>query len=1032
MRLSLTSTTVALGVTGLALSLVTLAGPAAGDVDLHSLVLVGSDVQERASGRVVQSIAGADPALTARSFRNPPNSVRPGTRWWWGDLAGTPAATVSLPDALKEVDAFHRAGFGRFEIAWGGDYGTPTQQENLKAVAARAAGYGMQVDMTLGAGWPWASPQTTGKLGQQQLMYGRDEITGPATYDSDVPTAIGDVSPSGTLVAVTAARVVRSGPAVTTVDSPPSSSTVLDPASLVDLTGKVDGHHLTWQAPAGDWIVFAFWMKARSESNVSLIDDASVRAGLKYVDDNQLGAAEGEVEKTGYSFFEDSVEYKADELYWEPQFLSEFATRRGYAARKYLPLMFVQKVSDYAVPQHEPVPDFILPAGEGARYRHDYYETLTDLYLDNHVKLVAHWARKYGMRYRAQLGYGNDFDTIRSAREAVQAGALADDESLNAGDTPFLGNGPAFDQPSSDYWKFALDHYRQVSSGSQQAGGREVTSELGAWFGHDLATSLREYRHMMDKEWAGGVTRVLLHGYTHSPAGTPWPGAARFAGVVGESLNFRTWPEWRHLRQLNDYWGRGALVLQQGAARTDVAVLRDSFITTAAGGSESPKPLFDTRPMETSGYTIGYVDPEGVTTAPQGGDGELYPAGPSYKALVVDGSQFYVGKGRIPGATAAAIARANARGLRVVFVGNLPRRGLSGVHPSAEDRQVHTEIRRILHSSNTAHVASQAQVAGALRQLHVRPAVSWRGSHLVYTQRRQRNGTSYYYLWNATGHAQDFDASFAATGTPDSLDLWNGTIDPEPVYRSRANRVSVPVHLATHGTAVIRFRPLPAETHLVRSTADQTVATSTGAELIDFQGGPQTIRVSTGRQRTVVLPSVTQAPIVLGDLASGQGLWQLQATTTGPEGDVARPAVPLPTLADWRTIPGLTSESGTGHYSVTVTVPDSWTNPQHGAVLDLGPYDGSVRVAVNGHRVGNDIDPTAALDVTRYLRAGDNEVTVELSTTPFNKAVACSAIVALTRPLWPASLANGPLQPYGLLGPVRLIPYARADVGLGR
>lgn len=982
--------------------------------------------------------SGARASLTRRTFANPPMSVRPGTRWWWDSLVNE--TEFSLQDALAEVDAFRDAGFGRFEIAWApGDYGTPTQQANLKAVAERAAQYGIQVDMTLGPGWPWATPATTGALGQQELMYGRDEVQGPATYDQEVEPAIGDDEPRGTLLAVTAAKVLTPGPEVTQANQPPAQSTVLDPGSLVDLTSKVQAGRLTWQVPAGSWIVFSFWLRDRSGNYVSLINDASVRKALEYVDANQLGAGEEAVRKSGYSFFEDSLELHADELYWYAGLGEQFRQRRGYNPTKYLPLMFVQKVSDYAVPKSEPVPDFELPRLEGARYRFDYYKTITDLYLDNHVKVVAEWATKYGMHFRTQPAYGNNFDTIRSAREAVAAGALVDDESLNAGDTPFLGDTQHYDDPSHRVWKFAMDHYRQVVSGSHQAGGLEVTSELGAWFGRELATSLREYKRMLDKEWAAGVTRPLLHGYTHSPADAPWPGVAHFEGLVGESLNFRTWPDWQHFRPLSDYWARGALVLQQGKARTDVAILRDSFVTSAAcppdtggavtlcGGGGNPDPFFDSTAMEHAGYTLGYVDSQGVVEAKTSRRGELFRHGPSYDALVVDGSQFYVGRGRLPGKTAKAIARASAKGLKVVFVGKPPRHGLSGKNPSREDKVVRKSVRKILKSRHTTQVIRQAQVADALRRLRLRPAARWAGARPVYTQLRQTRRASYYYLWNSTSKAQNLTASFAGRGTPTWLDLWSGGFEPVAEYRQKKSRVKVPVTLEPHGTAVLMIKRSPGRPHVVSTTADHVVpAGRRSVEVRDPQGGPQTVRLANGKQRTVTLPKVSDAPLVLGEAAPGEP-WQLQATTYGPEGKIDRPAIPLPVLTDWRTIPSLNTESGIGTYEVDIDLPSSWHGIHRGAMLDLGTFGGGIQVFVNERRVTPNVDPQAPLDVTRFLRTGRNTVTVMLSTTLFNKAVANSPLVVITRPAWAASLIY-PTQAYGLLSEVRLVPYARGRV----
>lgn len=974
------------------------------------------------------------PLLTPRTFADPPASVRPGTRWWWDSLVNT-GPGFSLPDALAEVDAMAAAGFGRFEIAWApGTYGTPAQQADLAAVANRARTHGMQVDMTLGPGWPWATPGTTGDLGQQELMYGRTEVSGPTTYDGNVAPAIGDSSPRGRLVAVTAARVVKAGPAVTQAGTPPAESTVLAAGSLVDLTRFVEGQRLRWKVPAGEWIIFSFWQRNRDGNFVSLISERSVRKGLEYIDANQLGAARDEVEQVGHSFFEDSLELNAEELYWTPTLPAEFAARRGYAMAKYLPLMFAQGVSDYWVPQDEPVPDFDLAGGEGSRYRQDYYRTITDLYLDNHVKVVGQWARKYGMRFRTQPAYGNNFDVVRSAREAARAGVLVDDESLNAGDTPFFNsasetpgvpNEEFFSQPNHPYWHFAFDHYRQVTSGAHQGGATEVTSELGAWFGRELATSWREYKRMMDKEWAAGITRPLLHGMTHSPTGTAWPGAAHFLALVGESVNHRTWPQWRQMKPLADYWGRGALVLQQGRALSDVAILRDNFVTTAAGG-DVVRPLYDTTLLGRRGYNVGYLDSTGLAQAGQSRRGELFPTGPSYDAVVVDPSLLYVGGRRLAGDAAQALDRASAKGLRVVFVGSLPRQGLGGLRRLAEDATVRGAVASIVARPTTARVASPGQVAGALARLGAQPAAQLGGTRPVYTQlRATADGTRYFYLWNATGVRQRFSGSFAAKGAPTELDLWTGKLRPLAQWASNGRRVRVPVDLPPHGTSVLMFKPGTGRLHVTASTADEVrFLNNDRLEVRDRIGGPQKVRFAGGRTATVWLPVVSDEPIVVGDEL---GEWTLQVKTYGPEGIVDRPTLPLlGGLADWRTIPGLTTESGVGTYRTTVQVPERWVGSRRAVNLDVGEFEGTVQVFVNGRRVTPEVDPQEPLDVTPLLRAGENVVQIVLATTPFNKAVATPTTL-ITRPGFPVSLVHL-TQSYGLLGPVRLLPSARGTV----
>lgn len=988
-----------------------------------------------ASPAVVKSatvVAPGVPVLTPETFANPPAEVRPGTRWWWDSLIVDTG--FSLEDALEEVDAFAAAGFGRFEIAWATKtYATPEQRAILKAVAERAQQRGLQLDMTLGASWPWSAPTAKGELGHQELMYGRTDVSGPTTFSGEVPPAIGDDAARGRLRAVTAARVLTPGPAVTEASTPPASSTVLDPDSLVDLTSRVSGTSLDWEVPAGDWIVFAFWQRDAENCGeytnipgncVSLVDEDSVRAGLDFVEKNQVGDAGPAVSEVGHTFFEDSLEYTADELYWSSSFPAEFAGRRGYDMTKYLPLMFVQGVSDVPAPASEPVPDFELPAREGARYRHDYYQTLTDLYVDEHIEVIGEWAQKYGMQFRTQA-YGNNFDAIRSAREAARAGVLVDNESLGAndagaGDVLYVDvDGPHYNKPDSPQWRAAMDNYRAVTSGSHQGGGLEISTELGATFFHEMHMFLRGYKRMMDKEWAAGLTRPLLHGVVHSPKDTPWPGASHFGGIVGESINHRTWPEWMHFRPLSDYWARGALVLQQGAARTDIAVLQDTFIQGVS---------FDGLELEKAGFTIGHVDPVGIAETLTGPRGELFPEGPSYDVLVVDTSQVFVGTGRLPGETAQAIDAASAKGLKVVFVGDLPSRGLSGRDRAAEDGIVRKAVSAILARPTTAHVDTQAQVAAAVKELGARPAAEWQTPSRVYSQLRETADTAYYYLWNATDQPQRLTGSFAATGAPTELDLWSGAYKPVAVYRQRSGRTDVPFELAPHATTVLAFDKTRQRRHVTSTTADTVVNTGPATlEVRDAQGGAQTLAISDGSTVTADLPPVSDSPLTVGTLDSG-ALWQLQVTTYGPEGKVQRPAMPLPTLADWRTLPGLHSESGVGTYTAKVELPASWTGPERGAVLDLGAFEGSVQVFVNGRSATLDIDPQAPIDVTHLLTPGSNTIKVVLATTPFNKAVV-SPTTLINRPAFPTSATHS-TQAYGLLESVQLLPYARTTVSL--
>jgi hypothetical protein len=700
--------------------------------------------------------------------------------------------------------------------------------------------------------------------------------------------------------------------------------------------------------------------------------------------------------------------------------------------------MFVEGMHKYWVPEREPTPDFELPGLSGFRYRQDYYATLTDLYVHNHIAVLQAWAKTHDMRFRSQVAFGNSFDVMRSAREITRRGGLADDESLNAGDLP------PFDLSVRD-WHFAFDHYRSIAGGAHQGGETQIGSELGAVFVRELMISLPEYKRAMDKQWAAGLTRPLIHGMTHQAQGATWPGTDRFAGLVSDSWNHRTFPQWAMWKPLADYWARGAMVLEHGHPRTDVAVYRNGFVTTAAtivgelpeiinyqaadvpqalrdaandqvAARNAPRPsrFFDTDALEQAGFTVEYVDPVGLAEPQARGEGVLYPNGPAYRAVVID-------ERAIPGATAAALDRASAAGLRVVFVGELPNRGTSARDAAEEDQIVKRSVRRILGRKTARQVRSQGDVAEALRDLAVRPAAEWSRPIRVYSQRRETDHATYYYVWNPADEAVRFSADFLAAGVPSRLDLWTGEITREAVYRDLGDRVRVPLALGPGEATVIAFRKLAERrAHVVSAPADDIVARGDEVEVRSREGGTVALQLSDGSLREVRVPAPPSGTLPVAN-------WSLHVDEVGPEGNRAQDVVLVGGLRDWREIPQIADSSGTGTYTATVNLTPDWTAAQRGALLDLGRIEGAAQVFVNDRLATPDVLPREPVDVSALLKPGDNKIRVVLTTTLKNRAVARLPIVLLSRPAFASQPGT---QPYGLIGPVQLIPYGRTSTTL--
>src|SRR3954468_11765603 len=291
---------------------------------------------------LVALLALTPAAAGAPPFASPPTSVKPKMRWWWGDQA--PLVPKEFAD---EVNGFAAAGFGGAAAGFGGALGgggdawaNPEQRTALTTALQAASADGIRLDMTIGAAWPITTPNTKpgSGLSEQELMYGRADLTGPSTYVGPPPNALDDPSgqqKGGKLVAVTAAQVTDEGDPVVQAGTPPHKTTMLDPKSLQVL--KVDdGGMVHFDVPSGHWIVFGFWQRDSGEGVMDHLSSESLNAVTKYIDDNQIGAEAGALlPEAGGQFFEDSLEIDAAELFWTQRMAQEFRARRGYDLTKY-------------------------------------------------------------------------------------------------------------------------------------------------------------------------------------------------------------------------------------------------------------------------------------------------------------------------------------------------------------------------------------------------------------------------------------------------------------------------------------------------------------------------------------------------------------------------------------------------------------------------------------------------------------------------------------------------------------------------
>jgi len=346
------------------------------------------------SGRV-QSVAKASAvAVLQRLFADPPPSARPMTRWWWFGGAVTPEEITRELSFMKEAGlrgaeiqpvypvAVDDAERGIHNIRYFSDEWFAV----LRHAVAEARRLSLQLDFTLGSGWPYGGPFIPTSLAARRLRLLSQDVVGPRDCAWDlsphltgddrivavVQTAVGD----GATLDLDRSRVLADQP-----QSAPAPGRT--PAPFVRLRIE-EG---TWRlmvlldSPTGQQVKRA---TLGMEGNV--LDHHSAEAMslfLRAAGDRVLHALGPATDPPFHSVFCDSLEvYGAD---WTEDFLSEFARRRGYDLGPYLPALW-----------HETGP--LTPHVRN---------------LERFFAPLAAWAEKRGMTARVQA-HGAPGDVMRA------------------------------------------------------------------------------------------------------------------------------------------------------------------------------------------------------------------------------------------------------------------------------------------------------------------------------------------------------------------------------------------------------------------------------------------------------------------------------------------------------------------------------------------------------------------------------------------------------------------------------------------
>lgn len=604
-----------------------------------------------------------------------------------------------------------------------------------------------------------------------------------------------------------------------------SSGSAIAPGTgqVIDLSGRVkpDGT-LDWTPPKGsDWRVLRFAWSLTGKTNhpatpeatgleVDKYDGAAVRRYLQtYLGKYRDTVGDELVGKRGLrALLTDSIE--VGNANWTPAMEREFAARRGYALRPWLPALAGIVIGSPA---------------ETERFLYDYRRTLADLIAEKHYGTVAQVAHENGL--------------------TVYGEALEDKRPLLGDDLAMRSHA---DVPMAAMWTWQKGGALRTTLIGDMKGAASVAHVYGKpYVAAESMTAVnspwdfapKDLKPVIDLEFASGINRPVIHTSVHQPLDTMQPGLS--LAIFGQYFNRHE--SWAPLaRPWIDYIARTSYLLQQGRNVADVAwFIGEEAPVTALFAERIPAGL-----PKAHAYDFVNAAMLGEVLKVEG-DEIVSTGGARYKALYLGGSSQRMTLPTLK--RIAALVREGA-----TLIGQKP-----VASPSlADDPFEFARLADALWRGETGKgkVIASSDVDAGLAGLAIAPGFRFDGgsadANIRFVERQFESGRLFF-VSNPGGTTETITARFRATGK--KPELWNAeTGKASPLgYRIEGGETLVPLTLAPDDAVFVVFRE---DTRL----AVQSVAAATPIQA-GIVTGPWTVSFQPGRGAPAQATLATLSPL---------------------------------------------------------------------------------------------------------------------------------------------------------------------------
>jgi hypothetical protein len=933
-------------------------------------------------------------------FANPPLEARTRAYWWW--LNGNVTKEAISRD-LQEMKAKGWGGAlicdaggaeqdGNDRVPHGPTFFSPEWRELYKHTLREADRLGLEMSLNIMSGWNLGGPMVTADDAAKKLVWSETVIVGPTNYSTALPAAKVRDNYSRD-IAVLAYRIHD--------DLPKNRK------PLQNWREKAIHDALHFSAPETG-LLFDEYPSQPNEQDAKVGDivDLTAKLGSDGVLRWEAPAGRWQVlrfvstigdrsyvstssdEWKGYAL--DVLDHEPLKRYWD-QVVEPLIADAGPLAGKTLkylhtdswevePLNWTPKMREQfrKYRGYDLLPWLPTLAGriinsrdESDRFLADFRKTLGDLAVDEHYVPFANWAHKHGLQIHPESG-GPHAVPIDAQR------CLGQD-----------------DVPMSEFWAWSWRHrvgdknrffVKQPASAAHTYGHKLVAAEGFTTIGpHWQETIWDNLKPSFDHACTEGFNRMVWHAFVCSPESAGIPGQQYFAGTHFNPNT--TW--WNKSEPFIAYMNRCQFMLQQGLFVADVAYYYGDHVPNFTQlRSSDPAKVGD-------GYDYDVITEDAILNRLSVKNGRLtLPDGMSYRLLVMPERQIVslpvlkkVAELVNGGATVIMTRPAEASGLIGYpdsdrTVQKIAKQLFDGFKPgAATDRKVGKG--RIISGKTARAVLTDDNLKPDFEFTSTQP-----DTQIDYIHRQTDEG-DIYFLSSRDTNAVSITATFRIAGK--APEIWDAVLGEHrfaSAYEQKDGRTTVPLDLPPCGSAFIVFRQ-PAARHM-------PVAKRNSIEFQDVQEitGPWTVSFDTR--------------------------WGGPASAA------------FDNLISWTERPeeGIRFYSGTAVYRKNIEVAAGGVGMAR-VLIDLGSVEELAEVKVNGHSCGITWAPPFRVDITSALRAGKNELEIEVvnfwpnriigdASKPSNERLTKTNVRKLT--------ADTPLMRSGLLGPVKLIkPVASSE-----